>query len=328
MLKLIWAQFKREYWEHKGVLLWVPLGFSAIILSVVLAGILFVESSDSIAGSVNLINIDGGTRITISKNNQPTENLNNTQQLSDEGLSKEDEPLIKSSQNSPELDKVKSDIKKLSSNPLLIFSGWALSVFIVAFLSSSLSADRKDNSILLWRSMPVSEEINVLVKCATAYIVLPLIYAAITLITLAMIVVMVAMAKLTLSTPDVGIQLTDAFAKMFSDIIPFILLLLFLVIWLIPLYGWLGLVASYPGRLVAISAALPIVGITLIEWLIFGTDHFSRLIIDYVQQGLQSALMLGSGQWAQVDYQQFLVGLMVSAVFIYTTIQIRKWRID
>ena len=66
---------------------------------------------------------------------------------------------------------------------LLLFAFGAIFLFVMSvysawYLLDSLYADRKDRSILFWKSLPVSDTETVLSKLATGLIVIPLVYFA------------------------------------------------------------------------------------------------------------------------------------------------------
>ena len=53
-----------------------------------------------------------------------------------------------------------------------------LSIYSTWYLLDCLYADRKDRSVLFWKSMPISDTTTVLSKLATAVIVIPAVYLA------------------------------------------------------------------------------------------------------------------------------------------------------
>jgi len=66
---------------------------------------------------------------------------------------------------------------------LLLFAPGAvffvvLSIYCAWYLLDCLYADRRDRSILFWKSLPITDAATVLSKLATALIVIPLVYFA------------------------------------------------------------------------------------------------------------------------------------------------------
>ena len=141
---------KREFWEHKGGFFWAPLVAGGIFLLLSLMGIGVGEMAARKVASDAEINIDGGSfKISGLNLGQLTEKM-----------------------TGEELRQVGSAID-LS---LLMSASWPLMVlaFVVFFYClGSLYDDRKDRSVLFWKSLPLSDSATVLSKVASAAVLAP-----------------------------------------------------------------------------------------------------------------------------------------------------------
>lgn len=140
---------KREYWEHKGGIFWAPVIVGAFFTVILLLGTLF-----GVAG------VKTGDGIHIN------------------GVSVHDLSSHMSAGDIAEVAKGLSMGYLPSVTPLL-----AVMAFVVFFYSlSSLYDDRKDKSILFWKSMPVSDTKTVLSKLFSILVITPIVPLAIGLV--------------------------------------------------------------------------------------------------------------------------------------------------
>lgn len=138
-----------------------------------------------------------------------------------------------------------------------------LFVVLVFYLLGSLVDDRKDRSILFWKSMPVSDTATVLSKLATAAIMAPGI-VIVAILACHLSLMFIAGILLGLGGGSIW-QLVIEPAPVFSMFIGNIMAYAVHAFWMLPLYGWLLFASAVAKRkpfLVAI--ALP-VGAMILE---------------------------------------------------------------
>ena len=141
--------------------------------------------------------------------------------------------------------------------------------FVVFFyLLGSLYDDRKDRSILFWKSLPASDTLTITSKLLAAMVVAPLIFwlayvLTHILITLLMSVVVMMLGEnpwtlfVSLGNPFKAWSLV--LASYFAQ-----------AIWALPLYGWLMLVSSFAPRIPLLFAILPPVILGVLQlWIDF-----------------------------------------------------------
>jgi ABC-2 type transport system permease protein len=155
---------------------------------------------------------------------------------------------------------------------LLMFTTFLVGMF---YCLDSLQSERRDRSILFWKSLPVSDLITVLSKASVPIIVLPLITVAVTVVTQG-IMLLLASARLLGSGQS---------ATLWSDVPLFsmsVMLLYHMVavhaLWWAPLWGWLFLVSAWARRAAYLWATLPLLAIGILEKIAFNTSHFAAML--------------------------------------------------
>jgi len=145
-----------------------------------------------------------------------------------------------------------------------IIAMWILTIF---YALDALYAERKDRSILFWRSIPVTDFETVLSKLLTALLVIPL-------VTFVVIVATQLLVLLSL-TIQVNFRGGSPFELIWSAA-PFldtwaatIVLLIALPLWLSPFIGWFLFVSAFTKRSPLLIAAMPIVLLPMFEKLFF-----------------------------------------------------------
>ena len=156
---------------------------------------------------------------------------------------------------------------------VLMLTAIIVSVF---YCLDALHSERRDRSILFWKSLPVSDVTTVLAKASIPLIVVPLFTFAIT-IAMQWIMLLVSSAVLLVSGQSVAMLWRSLpLASMW------LLLLYHLVtghaIWPFPIYCWLLLVSGWARRATFLWAALPLVAIAGVESIVFRTSYFAELI--------------------------------------------------
>jgi ABC-2 type transport system permease protein len=148
--------------------------------------------------------------------------------------------------------------------------------FLVGFFYSldALHGERRDRSILFWKSLPVSDRTTVLAKAAIPLLVLPLIVLA--------IVHAAQLMMLLLGTAALWAHGWSA-VPMWRQ--PFLTLSVSLVyglaafaLWHAPFYAWLLLVSSWARRAPFLWAALPLLVIAAFEKIAFDSWGFAAFL--------------------------------------------------
>jgi ABC-2 type transport system permease protein len=173
---------------------------------------------------------------------------------------------------------------RVISGPVLFAFGVTffivMSIYSSWYLLDCLYADRKDRSVLFWKSLPVSDTATVLAKLATGLIVIPLVYfiaADITTLLIAFILSIRARAMFGsgLWQPGIWLQLQAIWLYLIATS----------AIWYLPFAGWLVLVSAWAKRAVMLWSILPPLAVFLLERWFFGTHVFgtalAKRVLDY-----------------------------------------------
>jgi ABC-2 type transport system permease protein len=208
--------------------------------------------------------------------------------------------------------------------------------FIVGFFYclDALHGERRDRSILFWKSLPVSDLTTVLSKASVPLVVLPLLTFAVAVATQ---VDMVALSNAVLMTNGLApatpsqLPLTQFWLALLYGLVA-------MALWHAPIYGWLLLVSAWAKRATFLWAVLPFLVLTVFEWIAFRTSHFAFLlryrIVGWVTQAFVPHAK-GSAPidpLRSVDPQKFLntpglwIGLAFAAACLAAAVRLRRNR--
>jgi len=151
-----------------------------------------------------------------------------------------------------------------------------LTAFIVGFFYclDALYGERRDRSILFWKSLPVSDLTTVLSKATIPLVVLPLIIFAIIVTTQ---FVMLLMSSVVLLTSGLAGTTWTRF-NLFQQSLILLYSLIALALWTAPIYGWLLLVSSWARRATFLWAVLPFFAISVLEKIAFNSSYFASML--------------------------------------------------
>lgn len=307
---------KREFWEHRGGFLWAPVIVSGIFLTINLLAIIAGEVFSSRMG----ISIDG-------------QNINMMiQQLQQQGVSV-----------GPVLD--------LTMYSAATISGVVLIFVVFFYCLGALYDDRRDRSILLWKSLPLTDRNVVLSKVFSAGVLAPVIAVIVGIITA---VAMLLMAVITASLHGANAWPLLMQASPFRVAGTLLALIPVNLVWALPTLGWLLLCSSWArSKPFLWAAATPVLAGILVSWLaVLGTPGLSgmwfwdnvvkRLLLGVAPMGwlghsadifkhvnspqdLIDTLTVGH-VWAQMAQAQFWAGAIAGVVMIAATIWMRRKR--
>jgi ABC-2 type transport system permease protein len=212
---------------------------------------------------------------------------------------------------------------------LMMAAAFVVGVF---YCLDALHGERRDRSILFWKSLPVSDFTTVLSKAIIPLAVLPAITFVIILAT-QVIMQLLASAALQMSglsgaTPTASSLLQQPVILLYSLVV--------LALWHAPIYAWLLLVSSWARRAVFLWAVLPPIAISVFEKVAFGTSYFQSMI-NYRLMGFAREAFAGDSHGridsvTQLTPGNFLstpglwIGLAFAAAFLAAAIRMRRYR--
>jgi ABC-2 type transport system permease protein len=148
-----------------------------------------------------------------------------------------------------------------------------MSVYSTWYLLDCLYTDRRDRSILFWKSLPISDATTVLIKLLVGMVIIPLVYFAAadaTALLAAFILSVRARAAIgsSLWNGEVWVQMQ----------VLWVYVVVTAAIWYLPIAGWLMLVSAWAKRAVMLWAILPPLLVYILERMFFGTKTVGHII--------------------------------------------------
>ena len=144
----------------------------------------------------------------------------------------------------------------------------------VFYALDALYGERRDRSILFWKSLPVSDRTTVLSKAAIPLVVLPAIALA---LSVAAFFVLLLASSAILAGNRMNPALVWQEVRFLQEPLVMVYGLAVHALWFAPIYGWLLLVSAWARRTPVLWAALPLAGIAL-EKLALDSSHFGSLL--------------------------------------------------
>jgi ABC-2 type transport system permease protein len=213
-----------------------------------------------------------------------------------------------------------------------LIMGTALIVGIFYSLDC-LYGERRDRSILFWKSLPVSDLTTVLSKLAIPIMILPLLSFAITLATQFIMLVMSSVILL-----GSGVNIAALWTEVSFFRVSFVLLYHLLTVhglYYAPIYGWLLMVSAWAPRAPFIWAFLPPFVICGLEKIAFNTSYLLKLLEERLVGGRESSMTANDHAkdftGALIPHHFFgepslWIGLAIAAVFLSVAVRLRRRR--
>lgn len=319
---------RREFWEHKGGFLWAPLVAGGIFLLLSIMG--FGIGEMAARRATGNFQLDGREGVQIN------------------GI---DLGALTSDMDASQL----AELGRGVDVSLVMASSWPFIVlaFVLFFYCiGALYDDRKDRSVLFWKSLPISDRETVLSKAVSALVVAPLVATLAALATM--------LGFLVVASGVVLVHGGNPYALLWGPGSPMALTGEFLAnvpvyaIWALPTVGWLLLCSAwskskpflwaimlpvFSGIFVAMFDLMQlfdlrtgwfwqhIVGRLLLgvlpgNWLVLG-GHSGNVSVDSVAEALSPATA-----WATLAAPGAWIGAAAGIAMILAAIRLRRWRDD
>jgi ABC-2 type transport system permease protein len=161
--------------------------------------------------------------------------------------------------------------------PYDIASGMLMMTAIIVgvfYCLDALHGERRDRSILFWKSLPVSDLTTVLSKASIPLLVLPLVTFA---VVVALHVDMLLLSTAALVTNGLG-PATSSQLPLFQLWLAFLYALIAMALWHAPIYAWLLLISAWARRAAILWALLPPLALAAVERGAFGSSHIGSFL--------------------------------------------------
>ncbi|EIL96682.1 hypothetical protein [Rhodanobacter thiooxydans] len=312
---------KRELWEHRGGFVWTPIITGGVFLLLNLMGIITGEVMGRNAG----FNVSFG-------------GAGNNMRLLSSNLDKQS------------MDAVGAGLDMVMYSPTMII-GLVMGFVVFFYCLGTLYDDRRDRSLLFWKSLPISDTATVLSKVVTATIVAPLIVVVVGTLTG---IVMLLMFALALSFHGVGVWHLLTLSHPLQVIGNLIGSIPLYLLWALPSVGWLMLCSAWArSKPFLWAVALPVaVGIVMGWFNLLGTltlqnswywrDVVVRILLGVFPGGWFSEVPHVGGSnpaellssvglthsYAALGSVNLWVGVAAAVAMLAGAIWFRRWRDD
>ncbi len=320
-MKSFYMLLQREYWENRGSFAFTPIGIGAFFIAVLIFALFGSESfftdanreMGDIGGirinGVNISGFDFFASMTKEFASVPLETRINMWSIALHGLS-------------------------TLFMVVLVF----VSVF---YLLGALYDDRRDRSILFWKSLPVSDLMTVTSKIAVVFIVLPVLFAAGIFLTYLAIMLIGTVVAL-LSGGSVWASIWEP-APFISTPLKILYAHIIHTMWAAPIIGWLLFVSSWTKRKPILIATIPLGAISFLEFYYNRTTHFATNVYErvlgwFAPIDVTSGRHLGSGTMLEDHWNIYgqassllsstdtWIGLVIGGVFFAGAVYVRRYR--
>ena len=215
---------------------------------------------------------------------------------------------------------------------MMIFTVFIVGVF---YCLDALQGERRDRSILFWKSLPVSDLTTVLSKATIPLMVLPVISFA---IVICVQVIMLLMTSVVLIFHGMSPATTWVAFPVFQNWLVLLYGLVAIALWHLPIYGWLLLVSGWARRATFLWAVLPLLAIGILEKIAFNTSYFASMVkhrllgfapgaFDFqahTRSTIDSLAQLTPGKYLSTP--GLWIGLFVAAAFLAGAVRLRRYR--
>jgi ABC-2 type transport system permease protein len=240
-------------------------------------------------------------------------------------------------------DKQRAVVSGLYAGILIVVTV-TMNITVFFYLLDALQGERKDRSVLFWKSLPVSDTTTVLSKVFTATIIGPAIVLATVIVTEILVLLL---ATVVLAIAGVSPAAIWSNLQLFQLIIASVYTLLAIELWYAPLSAWLLFVSAWAKRVTFLWAVLTPVAVIVFERVALHTRYVQDLMGYRLFTGLKTLFVPHSpapqvSEGVSVEMPQrvldvldpvgFLsnpwlwVGLVLAAGFVAAAIWMRRYR--
>lgn len=214
---------------------------------------------------------------------------------------------------------------------MLIFTAFIVGVF---YCLDALNSERRDRSILFWKSLPVSDLTTVLSKASIPFVILPLVIFGI----IVLVQFLMLLWSSAILVPSGLAATTWARFNLFQQSVILLYSLIVIVLWHAPIYGWALLISGWTRRATFLWAVLPLLAIGVLEKIAFDTSYFASMLKDRLFGAGDTAFAFQPHRGVAIDSLAQLtpvrylatpalwIGLVFAAAFVVIAVRQRRYR--
>lgn len=213
---------------------------------------------------------------------------------------------------------------------LIMAAAFIVGIF---YCLEALHSERRDRSILFWKSLPVSDLTTVLSKVGIAFAI-PVFGFFVTIVTQ---LIVLLLSSVVLAASGVSVAALWAQLPLYQMSVMLLYHLVTVhVLWYAPIYAWLLLVSAWARRAAFLWAFLPPLAICFAEKITFNTWYFASMLQNRIS-GPEAFRFTPPGS-ASMGHMTHLepglffsapglwIGLALAAVFIAAVVRLRRYR--
>lgn len=244
---------------------------------------------------------------------------------------------------------VPSMIKFFEFAYLIFAAGWwlYLSAALLFYFAGAFRADRRNNAMLFWKSMPLSDFKILMSKAVAGLTQFPaMILVAVFVTGLLLVVTTMVVGSVLpgMASPAIGTLATSWLQISWFAVFYFALALL----WYVPFFAWVGAIATVVGRWsIPLALLAPLLLVLFENILFFGNSAEGGLVWGYLSQRMDfgfsesnimqiglanpqpfDAMGMSNILFTTVDWPQMAIGLGFALLVIYGASQYRRRRLD
>jgi len=317
---------RRELQEYRGSLCWTPALMVLVLGLLMFLAVLLADQISAVGEAVSQVvpQGDGGSsRVSIHV----------------DGGTGEDPPVVEyrvqqTQPADPQASAVpgstagQESLPAGSLNPLLntIHSLFMLVLLLVSanYLLAALFSDRRDRSILFWKSMPVSEWQEVLAKYGIAMLVAPLLFVLASILAqlLCLLLGMLLLWRMEMDPYAALVDKLDFLTLFGGQLAAWPLMSL----WLAPTYAWLLLASAGATRSPFMLAITPILALLLGERILLGSAGLAAVLSRHFPQLGSGVGAYGGFYWQGLaDLPSLCLGLLFAAAALWLAVFLRRY---
>jgi ABC-2 type transport system permease protein len=215
---------------------------------------------------------------------------------------------------------------------LILMTSFLAGVF---YCLDALHGERRDRSILFWKSLPISDRTTVLAKAGIPLVVLPLFAFMLTLVTQLLILILNTIVLLRSPEHLAALYRNGAFVQ---SSIALLYGVVVIVLWHAPVYCWLLLVSGWAKRATFIWAVMPFLAVGVFEGIAFRTIYFVKFLgyrlggwftlafvahekgslpLEPLASLTPGRVLAAPGLW---------IGLVIAGIFLAAAVRLRRYR--
>jgi ABC-2 type transport system permease protein len=209
---------------------------------------------------------------------------------------------------------------------MIIFTVFIVGLF---YCLDALHGERRERSILFWKSLPVSDLTTVLAKVTIPLAILPLVSFVIIVLTQFIMMLISTVALL----PSGLAATTWANFNLIQQSLVLVYGLAAIALWHAPIYGWALLISGWARRATFLWAILPLLAISFFEKITFDTSHFASMlkerVVGFAPQAFAfhghaiDSVTLTPGKY--LGAPDLWIGLAVAVGFVIAAVRLRRY---